>query len=76
MVLERCWKWATAATLLGGCAIPPGEVIQNRPAVYPPPNDVQAEIRDARYFLAFPDEALGPETGFMPKDSERSASSR
>lgn len=49
-----------------GCA-GVGNLSDQRPPTTPAPADVQAEIRDARYFLPYPDRTLGPDTGAFPR---------
>lgn len=50
-----------------GCSGGPYWMTDRRPVSNPPPKDVQAEIRDARYFLPIPDARFTPQTGLeMP----------
>jgi|SoiMethySBSTD1v2_1073268.scaffolds.fasta_scaffold3180400_1 hypothetical protein len=45
-----------------------------RPPTLPSPIDVQQEIRDARYFLALPDESFLPAAAFRPGIGSRATS--
>ncbi|MFO0949474.1 MAG: hypothetical protein U1D30_26770 [Planctomycetota bacterium] len=67
------WYWLVLAT---GCSSSPMEFSDRRPPTTPAPIDVQQEIRDARYFLAYPDETIGPQTGMLPRQTEVSTTSR
>jgi hypothetical protein len=56
---------------LTGCAgVEPLFVGNSRPAIYPRPADVQEEKRDARFFLAYPDESIGPPLDMLPREAD------
>ena len=61
---------------LTGCASGQSSIRDSRPPTTPAPVDVQAEIRDARFFLAYPDQSIGPDPGIRPKQAVRSNGSR
>lgn len=65
-------RWRNVIHLLwmlaAGCST--GLTWNDRPPTTPAPADVQAEIRDARYFLPLPDRALGPESGMFPRGTQ------
>ena len=50
--------------LAAGCET--GLLRDDRPSTIPAPIDVRQEKRDARYFLALPDESYLPAMGFRP----------
>ncbi|MBX9654349.1 hypothetical protein K2Y11_12110 [bacterium] len=52
--------------LVVGCAPKPLFVGPSRPAIAPAPTTAQEEKRDARFFLAYPDESVGPSSGLAP----------
>ena len=58
-----------------GCAADQSILSDHRPVTTPAPIDVQAEIRDARFFLAYPDETVAPDSGLQPRTGRRAASS-
>lgn len=62
--------------LASGCAGGQWSLPRDRPPANPEPRTVQEEIRDARYFLAYPDESAGPSAGLQPRDAGRPPSSQ
>jgi hypothetical protein len=61
----RAWPILLAGWV-AGCASTVPALSERRPAPLPSPDDVQQEIRDARYFLAYPLEDFLPGHGFRP----------
>lgn len=60
---------------LGSCSMLTGcsseLVTDRRPPVNPAPRDVRDEIRDARLFLALPDDTVGPAINGLPRVGDR-----
>lgn len=72
------WKRAGGYLLLLGtigCSADRVNLSDKRPPATPVPPDVQTEIRDARFFLPYPDDRTAPETGFTPRNNVKAPSS-
>ncbi len=65
MARRRIAWGAALAAAAAGCE-QQGLFRDNRPPTLPAPVDVRQEQRDARYFLALPDESFLPAAGFRP----------
>jgi hypothetical protein len=59
-----------------GCQGQLWQLSDHRPPADPLPKDVQAEIRDARYFTSIPDETIGPPTSLVARQGVRTRESR
>jgi hypothetical protein len=70
------WGWTASLITLAGCeslGINPGSPVytgNSRPAIYPPPITAQEEKRDARFFLAYPDESVMPTVDMLPREAK------
>lgn len=65
-----------AGCLACGCAAEPDILSDHRPPANPAPTDVQAEMRDARFFLPIPDPTIGPSAEMQPQMRRQSAASQ
>ena len=65
---------AIAGAVANGCGMF-RENADVRPYALPAPGDVQQEIRDARYFLAYPLEDFMPGNAFRPGMGSRTTNS-
>ncbi|MBY0585835.1 hypothetical protein K2X85_01600 [bacterium] len=69
------WGWTAILVTLAGCqsiGLSPGSPVytgNSRPAIYPPPSSAQEEKRDARFFLAYPDESVMPHVDMLPREA-------
>lgn len=64
------------AFVLAGCQGDRVNLSDPRPLTMPAPGNVQAEIRDARFFLPLPDRSIGPMPVFDPRQGVSAPSSR
>lgn len=68
MRLCRVVGVVAVAACLSGCFLSePFYGARNRPPVTPAPETATEEIRDARSFLALPDDSMVPASGFTPR---------
>lgn len=59
---------------VSGCAGLMDRIEDRRPPTTPAPVNAQAEMRDARFFLAYPDDTVAPHSGMQPSRSRFSNS--
>lgn len=61
-------RWLLGLVLASaGCGNLQRILTDKRPPTNPAPIDVQAELRDARFFLPLPDRTIGPLPAFNPR---------
>lgn len=77
MARQMVGKLVFIPMLLAGCSVfDRYDFSDRRPPIRPAPADVQSEIRDARFFLPYPDESIGPSAELHPSSARYARSSR